>query len=292
MVGLSYLARFSDPLVVYDLDGTRILLPLWHRLPVYRKIYPRYASNVARIARHVQSKYADMSLIDIGANVGDTVAILRREAYFPILCIEGDERFTAILQLNLQRFGGEVYLEQTFVSDTAGEFKGRVVFHHGTSELVRDERALSSVRTKTLVEIVQARPTFANARMIKIDTDGFDCRIIRNELELLSRLKPILFFEYDPAFYATDSPGSRAVFESLRAIGYACGLVYDNTGDYLLMADLADTALLEDIHHFYSGRDHQRYCDICAFHHDDSDLAEAIRRAELEFFDRLRGWGR
>lgn len=37
----------------------------------------------------VQQKYPDLSLIDIGTNVGDTVAIVRQDAHYPILCVEG-----------------------------------------------------------------------------------------------------------------------------------------------------------------------------------------------------------
>lgn len=65
-------------------------------------------------------------------------------------------------------------------------------------------------------------------------------------------------------------------------------LVYENNGDFLLTADLADKRLLEDIDHFYTGRAGQRYCDVCVFHADDDDLLNWIRETELRFFQQIR----
>lgn len=93
-----------DPLVRYRLCGNDILLPLSHGLPYFRKAFPEYSTNVARIAGIVKGKYNDLTFIDIGANIGDTLTILRGVAHFPILCIECEDRYFEILQKNSSNY--------------------------------------------------------------------------------------------------------------------------------------------------------------------------------------------
>jgi len=282
------LARAGDPLVRHNLAGTEIVLPVSHDLPLYRKQFPVYASNVARIASQVAAKYADLTFIDIGANIGDTAVLLRNTAHFPILCIEGDARFFAILQVNAARLQPDIHLEHAFVSSEIGRVRGRVESEKGTARLVEDETSPETVAVRTLSDILAAHPLFARSKMIKVDTDGFDCHILQSELDLLHRLKPVLFFEYAPDLWARNQEDGCGIFESLQQIGYQSALVYENTGDYLLTAELSARTLIEDIYQFYSGRLGERYADICAFHAEDADLCQTIRLAEIEFFRRQR----
>ncbi len=276
----------GDPLVRYRLENAEILLPLSHMLPIHRRMFPDYSSNVGRIARHVLAKYPELTFIDMGANVGDTVAVLRSQAHFPVLCIEGNEQFFAILQMNAARLWREVDIERALVAPVAGEIRGRLVAREGTAYFEQDESSGEAFTGKTLSDVLRLHRRFARSKMIKVDTDGWDSRILRGELELLREVRPVVFFEYAPYFFALCQDDGFQVFESLRAIGFKRLLVYENTGDYLLEADIENTALLEDLHALYSRKGAERYADMCAFHEEDTDLCETIRRAELEFFCR------
>jgi hypothetical protein len=112
--------------------------------------------------------------------------------------------------------------------------------------------------------------------------------ILRSELELLSRLKPVIFMEYDPYFQARIGEDGLAALEALRGIGYRAAIVFESWGDYLLCADLGNRSLLEDLHSYYSGRKSLRYCDICLFHEQDHDLARQVRLNELQFAAQTR----
>jgi len=277
------MARHYDPLVVYKLAGTEIMLPFSHQLPLLRKSYPGYSSNVARVAKHVKQKYPSFSFIDIGSNIGDTAVILRELAYFPILCIEGDRGFYQILKHNVREFD-EIYIENFFIT-TDNMVKGKLEKRHGTARFVKG--SVNSIdNQKTLSEILQRYDTLSqNVKMIKIDTDGFDVRILRTELKILGEFKPVLFFEYDPHLLSQhESDNGIGVFNALSSIGYTTAIFYDNFGDYLLTTDLSNEFLIEDIHNYYSGRSSSRYCDIALFHSDDTELSRNIRCAELEFF--------
>ena len=281
------LALLGDPLVTYQLGGTQLLLPLSHNLPIYRQLYPDYSAQAARIAGHVHGKYPTLTFVDIGANVGDTVALVRELAHFPILSIEGNDKFFELLQANMAHLQ-DVYLEHVFVGHVTGVVKGTIALQSGTSHLVEDKAGGTLVQTKTLSDILSTQPVFAHSKMIKLDTDGLDCRILNSELELLSRLRPVILFEYDPYYFVQHGDDGLATFANLRQNGYRTTLVYENTGEYLLAANLDNSSLLQDLDQFYSGRGGKRYCDICAFHADDADLAQVIRLAEIEFFKNRR----
>jgi len=68
------LERLGDPLVSYTLGGMQLLV-----LPIYRRLYPDYSAQAARIAAHVKSKYPALTFIDVGANVGDTLSAATME---------------------------------------------------------------------------------------------------------------------------------------------------------------------------------------------------------------------
>lgn len=270
-----------DPLIRYELDGTILLLPLSHQLPFIRASHPKYSTNVARIAAIALSKYPDLSMIDIGANIGDTVAIVRHDAYFPIMCIDGDPIFFSILEKNAQAWT-DVYLVQSFVGDINGATPTRIIAERGTARLIADTRGNgNSTRTETLTNILSAHPTFTPPRLIKIDTDGFDLKIVTHELSLIERLRPIIFLEYDPYFFEQHQSDGHALFHKLSSIGYDAALIFDNTGEFLAYMNLGDDRLQEDIHHFYTGRSGRRYCDIAFFHAQDTDICMQVRLREL-----------
>ena len=125
--------------------------------------------------------------------------------------------------------------------------------------------------------------------MLKIDTDGFDNKIIRGAIPFLKNTKPVIFFEYDPFFLSKQNDNSLSIFSELNFIGYQRMLVYDNYGELLLSADLNNSRLLEDITHFYTGRNGLRYCDLCVFHDEDNDLFDEIRKNEMRYFEQTRG---
>jgi FkbM family methyltransferase len=283
------LQRLGDPLVCYDLNGIPLLLPLSHELPLYRKAFPDYSLNLGRIARQVAGKYSDIRVIDIGANIGDTAAILRSFARFPILCIEGNRKFLPLLQKNLTSLGGEVECAEAFVGSFTGVFRGPLHSAAGTAFLVADQNHGGQVLMQKLADILPHYPLYQEAKMIKIDTDGFDCGILVSEKDFLSRTRAVIFFEYDPFSAKRCGVECLPVFATLATIGYKKILVYDNYGDYHLMAELENKKLLEDIHQYYSGRQGKRYADVVAFPEEDSDLCEAIRASELAHFAAIRG---
>src|SRR5207249_5016916 len=55
---------------------------------------------LGRLAACIGDSDAEFGIIDVGANCGDTAALMRSHAKLPILCIEGDAKLYALLQKN------------------------------------------------------------------------------------------------------------------------------------------------------------------------------------------------
>jgi FkbM family methyltransferase len=282
------LGRRDNKFIRYTLGGSEILLPLAHDLPLIRSAYPQYSTNIARLCSYVSGKYPNLHLVDIGANVGDTVAIIREFSQCPILCIEGDEYFYKILSENIQRARfRSVTKVRAFVATYSGEMKGQLVSVAGTAHFVKSD--IMPVKTTKLSHLLDDFPEFQSPKILKIDTDGFDCTILRSELEWLGERKPTIFFEYDPFFFQTQSYDGSHIFQDLLAIGYTFAIFYDNFGDYLTSVDLQqDAHILADLQSYYVGRGGEQYADIAVFHGEDRELAEHIRAMEAEWSLRSR----
>lgn len=275
----------SDPLVTCEVGGFLLELPLSHELPRYQAAFPGYGSNIARLARAIASKYPDAGVIDVGANVGDSAALIRSTCSLPVLCVDGAPVFFDILERNAARIPG-VHLHRAFVGRADDSVNGRFESARGTGRIVAD--ADRRVHTETLESVLVRHPEFPAPRLLKIDTDGFDCAILEANLPLLVRLQPVLFFEYDPALLGEEF-APLPFFARLSAAGYAFALVYDNVGDLMVCTPLSQTTVLEDVHRYFCGRRSERYADLAIFHASDQRLAEGFRREELAHFTRSRG---
>jgi FkbM family methyltransferase len=272
------LAWVSDPLVTYRIGGASLKLPLSHALPRIRKYCVHYGLNVGRIGEAVAHKYPEMTAIDVGANVGDTLAIMRARATYPILCVEAEERFFGILRENVRQFP-DVAIARAYLGEVDEDVEARLDVSKGTAVL-RAGAGTGTVRVQTLATLLREFPAFSDAKLLKIDTDGFDVKIILGARALLSAAKPVVFFEYDPHFLSVHGDGGLRVFPALREAGYRQLLVYDNFGVVTAEIDLADEAGLAEMHRQNTGLGGGKYVDLCAFHERDSDLFEGLARSE------------
>ena len=243
------LLRLSDPTVRFRVGGADLLLPLSHELPFYRNDHPLYGEAVGRIAARLGGP-----VVDIGANVGDTAAIVRAHSGVPVLCVEGDDVFFRLLERNSEQLG-DVELERAFVRGSAPQSPaGRVERARGTARLVGGNGL-----TVPLSELLERHPRFARPALVKLDTDGMDVPIVMANLDLLERLRPALFLEYDPHLGATHD-----VFVALSHKGYDRALMFENTGEYRETLELGDTERAAALHREYTGHGGARYVDVCA----------------------------
>jgi FkbM family methyltransferase len=259
-----------DPLVECRVGGRRIVLPLSHDLPLYLAEFPRYGENLVDLVDVVVREKGPCGLVDIGANVGDTIIAVRSRVDVPALAIEGDELYARLLARNVASVP-DVEIELAYVASSLTAGPVRAVRATGTAALVPSDAA-SPVVTRPLTEIIESHPTFSAPGVVKIDTDGADAAIVVANAEWFARVRPIVFLEYafDLAARIGDHEPWRA-FAELALAGYEKAIVYVNTGELLLEASASDERLWRDLARH---RASPAYFDVAVFPAGDNQLFE------------------
>lgn len=281
------LPHFSKSLVEYQIDNIWVKIPVSHNLPIFLGTHPLYSRNLPRISKIVYSKYPKLSLIDVGANIGDSVALIRNEVHFPILAIEGEPSLFSVLEQNSIKFD-DLYIVKKFLGDCNVTINASISIEQGTMAYIKDDPSCSdSINLQTLDDLLKDYPEFQDAKILKIDTDGFDLKILRGADNFLSEAKPVLFFEYSPFLLSQQQEDGLSIFPYLQSKGYKNLLIYDNLG-YLMMQTTVDNLdLLSDLHNYFMSKKLQSYCDVCAFNDFDDSLFQSVKEAEHLFYKNL-----
>jgi FkbM family methyltransferase len=268
-----------DPLITFTFHGTPLHFNLSHNLPLHVRSYPDYALNLGEIMEGVIQKYPQAAVIDIGANIGDSVVILKRIQDIPVLCIEGDEMYFKLLQHNTRRYT-HVALANTFVGQSVDQVT--LSKAGGTGQLVRPTPDLPTAQTvvlQPLPAILDQYPQFASVKLLKIDTDGMDIEILRSTENWLNEVKPILFIEYYPRLIPADQRDPQVFIHFLKRTGYTYGLAFMNTGEMILSFNLehagGDSPLV-DLHYFSLNSRQDTFYDLCLIHQNDQDVFQSL----------------
>ena len=272
----------------YVVGRTKLLLPADHALERYQTKWPRYDKALGEIARLMRQKYPDLAAVDIGANVGDSAALINTYHDIPTLCIEGGAVFLPYLTQNARRIGAHVAIEPSFVGDSSSSNTYAVqATEAGTAKLVSDPDHQTNIKVRRLDALLADTPGFAHPRLIKIDTDGFDFQIIMTSADLLSAIKPVVYYEYTVFEQPNGIVDGINSFQALLQAGYHHFLVYDNFGHFLIHLGPNLQQFIDLTGFLCSNRANGiaiPYFDICAFAQADQDLFEALRKNELTPF--------
>jgi len=270
----------------YHLGRTTLALPHSHQLDQFRQHWLRLQLPIGDLAEVIWQKYPGFRAVDIGANVGDTAAMICSRDDVPTLCVEGNPVYWPFLEENARRMGRHIVTDRSFIGDTSGE-RALAVYDDpsGTAKLIHTTDG-AQLTLKTLDRLLCDHPDFSGAKLIKTDIDGFDFEVIRGSIELLKNLKPVLFYEYAPLEKDTGPGDGLECFKRLVEIGYERFLVWDGYGHYLVHLTAFDFEKLVDLTFFLVSN--RRFgpaiyhYDICAFAFADTDLFEATRQTQLE----------
>ena len=151
--------RYSDPIVRIEVSGSYLLMPLSHELPMYMKRFPLYSQAVGRIAGYLaEASRTPITMVDIGANVGDTAAIVRSYCEIPVLCVEGHPRYCEILRRNITFVGADIAMSSTFVGSGDVDVAGSWEYGHGTAKFI--EGGGERVRARSLSSVLRDHSAF------------------------------------------------------------------------------------------------------------------------------------
>jgi FkbM family methyltransferase len=284
----------GDPAVTAMISGRELLMPLSHDLPVHRACHPDYSRNLGRVAAALEEFRAGAPIVDIGANIGDSVAIIHELVPdAPILCIEGDVQFLPYLQHNVRDLAAvevaAIYVQHAPEDGDAGV---AVVRSGGTARLVDQQGIANSERVSVqqLSSILAEHPHFAQPGMIKLDTDGHDADILLQAEDVLVAGQPVVFFEFDPAMAAgAGGTDPHAALDLLARLDYRSALFFTNTGNLARALDVTSWAsevptMAGDIG---PGRP-VAYFDVCVFGPDDAEIAGEVERREANIGQEIK----
>jgi FkbM family methyltransferase len=178
--------------IVQDGQAAELIAPIDHPLDRYRAAFPMYDRWLPRLARIVSNASPEESMIDVGANIGDTVAACRLAGCIaPFIAVEPSARYFAFLQSNIARnraLFGNVRVINSFVGPRGIALSLNEA--NGTAVSAPSVTGAGSAATQTLSELATGPVS-----LLKTDTDGFDAAILLDGAEFLRSARPVVWAE-------------------------------------------------------------------------------------------------
>lgn len=265
-------------------------LPAGHMLDTLQALFARYDRELPHVAKIMSDKYPGMVVVDVGANVGDTLAALRSVGDFPIVCVEGSPDYLKLLRTNERLIGGHNKIIECFVGTAAGSVHHSSIRNtRGTGQTIDSIASLTSgdrtdepghVKVKPLSAILACADECGVPRLLKIDTDGSDFDILAGNADCLAGSSFAVYFEFDPLITATSKFSAAQTITALVSSGRTRHLVYDNFGNFMLSVDQEHARVFAELERFLrSSRRHGGgvvYFDVLALHDADADLFQLL----------------
>jgi FkbM family methyltransferase len=275
---------WGNPVTTTQVGKYCIDIPRTNPLSAVYLKYPVYSGQLGRLASIIRKKYANLAAIDIGANVGDTACIIKTAEDIPLLCIEGDDYTFGLLKKNLKQFQNstayKLFLgEKTGVLSASLEKAG-----WNTTILPGESKDALSLNITSLDDFLATHSNTENFKLLKIDTEGFDCAILRGSTKFIQHVHPIIIFEYNRDNMEALGEKGLDTLSMLADLGYSHLFFHDGNGRFFCSANMSDQALIRDLHDYADGKHGTiYYFDITLFHEQDRDIAQAFAQKEREW---------
>lgn len=221
--------------VVRNVQGVEMVLPWSHRLPDYASDGSPYGQNLVRLAARLAQPGETLTVLDIGANVGDSaLQILSADAAADarILCVEGDEFYLDFLRLNVGEDLRVTVVPALLAAEESVDAQLKPVRVGGTTRFTpHSDGSGATPSSVTADELRRRHPEFDRLRLAKSDTDGYDVQLVPAIAETWADGPPVLFFEYDLRLSRLAGHDPLAVWERLTQLGYEEVGIWDNGGN-------------------------------------------------------------
>ncbi|MBV9988528.1 MAG: FkbM family methyltransferase [Chitinophagaceae bacterium] len=248
------------------------------------KYEPQVNSQLGRLSACIAAKYPELTVIDVGANVGDTIAVIKTAMDLPVIGIEGDDISYKFLERNTRQFSGVTIIKE-FLGEKKQTLKVELEKGGWNTTLVPSETTGKELTLRTLDEVLSASGLADRSlKLLKVDCEGFDTIIIRGATSLLQQHRPVIYFEYNKSNMDAIKEDGFSTLLSLEQYGYHSVILFDNKGRFLLNIDMAQRELLRQLHHYADENDSEiAYYDVCLFHDSDKDLEAGFLRGEAPY---------
>jgi FkbM family methyltransferase len=266
--------------VNYKIGKYTALLPSSHPLPSYQEAHPKYDRYFSKWLELIGKKPL---ILDIGANVGDTVLFLCSYSKCKVFAIEPAQEFFEYLELNVKRnrLDHRVTLERLALLPGKEKKSVSLMTGKGTaSTKIHGTGKKLNQKFQVMTVSDYLKNNEESFDLIKMDTDGLDVYLVRDVIENEKASRSILLFELDHSFYGKIWKAKfTELFKRLETLKYSL-IVVDNLGRPM-MALNHDLTLLN---HLFVWIENQRklhfrsayYLDIWAFPVEQTDAYNKI----------------
>ena len=210
----------------YKIGDISIELPPGHTLPNYQARHKLFDRFLPILASCVSS---EKTVVDVGANVGDTALMMLPETDADIICIEASDKFFPYLIKNIGQLGSaakRLTCEKALVG--TNQYTGSLEHYDGTAKFTLN-KTTDGIQFITLDELVADR----QVGLIKVDTDGFDFDVLLSATETLRRDTPVLFWE-NQVEHDHQLKGYDELYSKLEELDYQLIYIFDNFGNLVL----------------------------------------------------------
>lgn len=227
----------------YQIGNYNLHVPPNFPLANIQKKYRLYDRFLPVLAKNLSS---DKIIIDVGANIGDTVIALLPYCTNPIICIEPSDVFYSYLQNNLALLSEKDSKRVKTVKKLVGTgiLKGELIQIGPGTATVKDNNTSANSAHTALDRIIEQK---SDVVLIKVDTDGYDFDVLQSCSQICTESEPILFWENE---ISEDFQiiGFENLYGWLVNKGYKYVYVFDNFGN--LMIEECDFKTLKNINSY------------------------------------------
>jgi FkbM family methyltransferase len=269
------------------LHGFEFLLPAGHLLPVYLCENPDQEKPLLDLVSTMQrfGRPGDFVMVDVGANIGDTaIPAALRAPQGTFLCIEGSPGYFHFLERNVERaeMAGRFLLREVLCGESGDQ--GLMIEANFGSGVVKRGDGGEGTPLATLDHILEQAGLLDRVSLIKVDTDGFDYKVLRGGRKCLETRRPVLFFELAPTVLKDQKEDPLGIFPVLQEWGYSDFLLYTNFGEFFGHGRFDDPAGMEFLHQAiqYALRHRRFFYDVVVLTGDHRDLRTDLMAAAAD----------
>jgi FkbM family methyltransferase len=210
------------------IHGAKARVNTGYAYPAFARRWPTYNDPLVELVQQVHLEAGrKVVVVDVGAAVGDTVLLVRERCPRSVEsfhCVEADEEFFAYLNNNLGSTGN-VRLYHEMLSDSDASVADLVRTHSGTASAQGDGSRQATTLDTLLSDV-------ATLDVLKIDTDGFDGRVLAGATKTLSVHHPAVIFEWHPVLLRATSQDWASPFLTLVEHGYGWFIWFTKEGEF------------------------------------------------------------
>jgi len=225
-----------------SLHGRSVMVNVGHPYPAFIRRWPSYNQPLVALVRATAAALQrPTTLVDVGASIGDTALLVEErcaQLVDEIWCIEGDDIFAELLEHNVRDMPS-VHAVHALAGDGAATVPSLVRTHAGSAT----PQGADLVPASTLDDLVASS---RHVDVVKIDTDGYDGRVLQGASRILDSHRPVVQFEWHPALATAVGVPVDLAFLVLAQHGYGPFLWFDKFGTYERTDALVDPEYLAE----------------------------------------------